>query len=93
MHYMLFIFMFIIHVLLFSRLIRLVNWCRSFVVQSMEATKALMNHHLLTKVELSVESECQALMTQWMSPQFDVLSRRFLDTHAPPMQKPVVVPL
>ncbi|XP_018022775.1 cell wall protein RBR3 [Hyalella azteca] len=61
--------------------------------QSMETTKALMNHQLQTRLELSLENECNMLQKQWISPNFETLSRRFLESHAPLMQKPVVVPL
>ncbi|XP_050711509.1 uncharacterized protein LOC126995719 isoform X2 [Eriocheir sinensis] len=61
--------------------------------QSMEATKALMNHHLVTKLELSLESECRLLLQQWTSPHFAHLSKRFLDTQYIHLQKPVSLPL
>ncbi|XP_045625804.2 uncharacterized protein [Procambarus clarkii] len=61
--------------------------------QSMEATKALMNHHLVTKLELSLESECRLLLQQWTSPHFNHLCKRFLDTHHIHLQKPVNLPL
>ncbi|KAK8736838.1 hypothetical protein OTU49_004670 [Cherax quadricarinatus] len=61
--------------------------------QSMEATKALMNHHLVTKLELSLESECRLLLKQWLSLHFSHLCKRFLDTHHIHLQKPVNLPL
>ncbi|XP_042225363.1 nucleoporin nup211-like isoform X2 [Homarus americanus] len=61
--------------------------------QSMEATKALMNHHLVTKLELSLESECRLLLQQWTSPHFTHLCKRFLDSHHIHLQKPVNLPL
>lgn len=61
--------------------------------QSMEATKALMNHHLITKLELSLESECRILLQQWTSPHFAHLCKRFLETHHIHLQKPVSLPL
>ncbi|CAL4083253.1 unnamed protein product [Meganyctiphanes norvegica] len=63
--------------------------------QSMEATKALMNHHLVTKLELSLESECRLLLQHWLSPQFTMLCKRFLDSQLGilHMQKPVNLPL
>lgn len=61
--------------------------------QSMEATKALMNHHLVTKLELSLESECRLLLQQWTSPHFAHMCKRFLDSHHVHLQKPVNLPL
>ncbi|XP_037783952.1 mucin-17-like isoform X2 [Penaeus monodon] len=61
--------------------------------QSMEATKALMNHHLVTKLELSLESECRLLLQQWTSPHFTHLCKRFLESHHVQLQKPVNLPL
>ncbi|XP_066951806.1 putative leucine-rich repeat-containing protein DDB_G0290503 isoform X2 [Macrobrachium rosenbergii] len=61
--------------------------------QSMEATKALMNHHLITKLELSLESECRLLLQHWTSPHFALLCKRFLDSHHIHLQKPVNLPL
>lgn len=64
-----------------------------FLPQSMEATKALMNHHLVTKLELSLESECRLLLQQWTSPHFTHLCKRFLESHHVQLQKPVNLPL
>ncbi|KAK4323016.1 hypothetical protein Pmani_006253 [Petrolisthes manimaculis] len=60
---------------------------------SMEATKALMNHHLVTKLELSLESECRVLLQQWTSPHFAHLCKKFLDSNHIHLQKPVNLPL
>ncbi|KAK3884815.1 hypothetical protein Pcinc_010933 [Petrolisthes cinctipes] len=61
--------------------------------ESMEATKALMNHHLVTKLELSLESECRVLLQQWTSPHFAHLCKKFLDSNHIHLQKPVNLPL
>ncbi|KAB7499625.1 Chromodomain Y-like protein [Armadillidium nasatum] len=60
---------------------------------SMEGTKALVNHHILTKLELSVESECRILLQQWTSPNFSNMCKRFLDSTEVQLQKPVNLPL
>ncbi|KAK7055036.1 hypothetical protein SK128_015127 [Halocaridina rubra] len=61
--------------------------------QSMEATKALMNHHLITKLELTLETECRLLLQHWMSPHFAHLCKRFFESHHIHLQKPVNLPL
>ncbi|KAK4297583.1 hypothetical protein Pmani_030012 [Petrolisthes manimaculis] len=67
--------------------------CHLRIKQSMEATKALMNHHLVTKLELSLESECRVLLQQWTSPHFAHLCKKFLDSNHIHLQKPVNLPL
>lgn len=64
-----------------------------YLFQSMEGTKALVNHHILTKLELSVESECRILLQQWTSPNFSNMCKRFLDSTEVQLQKPVNLPL
>ena len=48
--------------------------------QSIEATKALVNHYSKTKLLISIESECNSILNQWSSSKFLVLCNRLLDS-------------
>jgi len=61
--------------------------------QFMEATKALTSGSLLPRVALAVDAEGAALVRQWTQPQWDLLSKAFLESQRPCMQRPVPVSL
>lgn len=49
------------------------------ILQSMEATKALLRHTLRAKLEAALDSEVPLLVQHWISTECQTNFRRFLD--------------